>query len=68
MKAVLILSALGSCAIGVVAAEDFKVEVTHAVECKRKSQKGDKLSIHYRATLAATGEEFFPSRLPCCSR
>ncbi|KAL7945600.1 hypothetical protein V8C42DRAFT_323617 [Trichoderma barbatum] len=57
MKAALILSALASCAIGVVAAEDLKIEVTHAVECKRKSQKGDKLSIHYRSTLAATGEE-----------
>ncbi|KAL7939193.1 hypothetical protein V8C35DRAFT_2374 [Trichoderma chlorosporum] len=58
MKAALILSALASCAIGVVAAEDLKIEVTHAVECERKTQKGDKLSMHYRGTLASNGEKF----------
>ncbi|KAL7945087.1 hypothetical protein V8C42DRAFT_69403 [Trichoderma barbatum] len=58
MKAALILSALASCAIGVVAAEDLKIDVTHAVECERKSQKGDQLSMHYRGTLAKTGEKF----------
>ncbi|KAL7904674.1 hypothetical protein GGI35DRAFT_462360 [Trichoderma velutinum] len=58
MKAALILSALASCAISVVVTEDLKIEVTHAVECKRKSQRGDKLLMHYRGTLAATGEEF----------
>ncbi len=26
-------------------AEDVKVEVTHAVDCERKSQKGDKISV-----------------------
>lgn len=59
MKAALLLSALASCAIGLVAAaEDLKIEVTHPVECDRKSQKGDKLSMHYRGTLAKTGEKF----------
>ncbi|KAL7954928.1 hypothetical protein V8C34DRAFT_307915 [Trichoderma compactum] len=58
MKAALILSALASCAIGVVAAEDLKIEVTHAVECERKSQKGDTLSMHYKGTLAADGKKF----------
>ncbi|KAL7796840.1 hypothetical protein V8C37DRAFT_371637 [Trichoderma ceciliae] len=58
MKAALLLSALASCAIGVVAAEDLKVEVTHAVECERKTQKGDKVSMHYRGTLADSGKQF----------
>ena len=60
MKAALLLSALASCAIGLVAAaaEDFKIEVTHPVECDRKTQKGDKLSMHYRGTLAKTGDKF----------
>ncbi|KAL6891990.1 hypothetical protein GGI43DRAFT_387227 [Trichoderma evansii] len=59
MKAALLLSALASCAIGVVAAEDgLKIEVTHAVECERKTQKGDKLSMHYRGTLQANGKQF----------
>ncbi|PTB65924.1 hypothetical protein BBK36DRAFT_1133377 [Trichoderma citrinoviride] len=58
MKAALLLSALASCAIGLVAAEDLKIEVTHPVECERKSQKGDKLSMHYRGTLASNGEKF----------
>ncbi|KAL6877000.1 hypothetical protein J3F83DRAFT_727772 [Trichoderma novae-zelandiae] len=58
MKAALLLSAVASCAIGLVAAEDLKIEVTHPVECDRKSQKGDKLSMHYRGTLAKTGDKF----------
>ncbi|RFU77814.1 fkbp-type peptidyl-prolyl cis-trans isomerase [Trichoderma arundinaceum] len=57
MKAALLLSALASCAIGVVA-EDLKVEVTHAVECERKTQKGDQVSMHYRGTLAGSGKQF----------
>lgn len=65
MKAALILSALASCAIGVVAAEDLKIEVTHAVECERKSQKGDTLSMHYKGTLAADGKKFDASTLRC---
>ncbi|UKZ90347.1 Peptidyl-prolyl cis-trans isomerase fpr2 [Trichoderma asperellum] len=58
MKAALLLSALASCAIGVVAAEDLKIDVTHSVECERKTQKGDKLSMHYRGTLLANGKQF----------
>lgn len=58
MKAALLLSALASCAIGVVAAEDLKIDVTHSVECERKTKKGDKLSMHYRGTLLANGKQF----------
>ena len=41
-----------------LAAETVNVDVTHAVECKRKTQKGDKISVHYRGTLASDGSEF----------
>ncbi|KAH6608999.1 fkbp-type peptidyl-prolyl cis-trans isomerase [Trichoderma cornu-damae] len=59
MKAALLLSALASCAIGVVAADaEFKIEVTHAVECQRKSQNGDRVGVHYRGTMAGSGEKF----------
>lgn len=46
------VAALASIATTVFAAdEEVKVEVTRAVECDRKSQKGDKVSVHYRGTL-----------------
>ena len=41
-----------------VAAEEVKVEVTRAVECDRKSKKGDKISVHYRGTLQSDGKLF----------
>lgn len=49
------LVALASTAL---AADSVKIEVTQAVECERKSQKGDKISVHYRGTLAKDGTEF----------
>lgn len=41
-----------------VIAADVKVEVTRAVECERKSKKGDKISVHYRGTLLDGGKQF----------
>jgi FK506-binding protein 2 len=45
-----------------VLAEDVKVEVTRAVECDRKSKKGDKINVHYRGNLqekdGSVGKEF----------
>jgi len=41
-----------------IAAEEVTIEVTRAVECERKSQKGDKISVHYRGTLASDGKQF----------
>lgn len=40
-------------AIPFVAAEPepLDIEVTRKVECDRKSQKGDKIDVHYRGTL-----------------
>lgn len=41
-----------------VFADEVKIEVTRAVECERKTQKGDKISVHYRGTLQADGSQF----------
>lgn len=41
-----------------LAAEQVKVDITRAVECERKTQKGDKIAVHYRGTLQADGSEF----------
>lgn len=45
-------------ATAAIAADEVIIEVTRAVECERKSQKGDKISVHYRGTLASDGSEF----------
>lgn len=41
-----------------ILAEEVKIEVTKAVECERKSKKGDKISVHYRGTLQDGGKQF----------
>jgi FK506-binding protein 2 len=41
-----------------VLANEVKVEVTRAVECDRKTKKGDKISVHYRGTLQDGGKQF----------
>mmetsp|Transcript_1574 Transcript_1574/g.2697 ORF Transcript_1574/g.2697 Transcript_1574/m.2697 type:complete len:137 (-) Transcript_1574:43-453(-) len=46
----------------VSAAEELDIKVTHSGECKRKSQKGDKLSMHYTGTLKKDGSKFDSSR------
>ncbi|KAG6001205.1 hypothetical protein E4U43_001388 [Claviceps pusilla] len=57
MKTTAILCAL-TIAVGFVAAEELKIEVTHSVECDRKTQRGDKVSMHYRGTLLESGKIF----------
>ncbi|KAK7413589.1 Peptidyl-prolyl cis-trans isomerase fpr2 [Neonectria punicea] len=58
MKAALLLSVLASAAVGVVAGAELEIEVTVPVNCERKTQKGDKVSMHYRGTLQDTGKQF----------
>jgi FK506-binding protein 2 len=58
MKAFTVLSVIASAAIGLVAAEELSVEVTKAVECTRKTESGDIVSMHYRGTLADSGKQF----------
>lgn len=53
------LSLLVSAAIGgALASEDLKIDVTLPVECERRTQKGDKIDVHYRGTLQSNGEKF----------
>ncbi|KAB8290395.1 hypothetical protein EYC80_010828 [Monilinia laxa] len=42
-------------ASSVIAAE-VKIDVIKAVECERKSQKGDKIHVHYRGNLEENGK------------
>jgi FK506-binding protein 2 len=51
------IAALATAASTVLAAE-VDIVVTNAVECERKSQKGDKISVHYRGTLQDGGKQF----------
>ncbi|KAF2711347.1 hypothetical protein K504DRAFT_465110 [Pleomassaria siparia CBS 279.74] len=39
-------------------AQSLGIEVTKAVECERKTESGDGLSVHYRGTLQSDGSEF----------
>ncbi|KAJ5989278.1 FK506-binding protein 2 [Penicillium waksmanii] len=39
-------------------AAELGIETTHKVECTRKTQNGDGVSMHYRGTLQDTGNEF----------
>lgn len=64
MKTTAILSAIAAFAAVAVAADELKIEVTHKVDCDRKTQKGDKVSMHYRGTLADTGKQFDASTCP----
>ena len=34
------------------------IDVTHKVDCERPTQRGDKINVHYRGTLASDGSEF----------
>jgi len=52
------IAALATVATTVLAGEEVKVEVTRAVECDRKTKKGDKISVHYRGTLQDGGKQF----------
>lgn len=62
MKTTTIVSAIAAFAVAVAAAEELKIEVTHKVECERKTKKGDKVSMHYRGTLASDGTQFDASK------
>lgn len=53
MRLTLILALLATSAL----AEEVTIEVTNRVECTRKTQNGDAISVNYRGTLT-DGEEF----------
>lgn len=41
-----------------VTAAELQIEKTHEVSCKRKTQNGDTVHMHYRGTLASDGTQF----------
>lgn len=57
----LTLSLLASAAVGVLAADELKIDVTLPVECDRKTQNGDKVEMHYHGTLE-DGKKFDASK------
>ncbi|KAL2114959.1 hypothetical protein VTJ04DRAFT_10622 [Mycothermus thermophilus] len=57
-RLLLSLSLLASAAVGALAADELKIDVTLPVECDRKTQKGDTISVHYKGTLQSTGAKF----------
>ncbi|CAD6504842.1 BgTH12-00344 [Blumeria graminis f. sp. triticale] len=40
------------------AKNEVEIQIDHAVECERRSQKGDKVYVHYRGSLKDGGKEF----------
>ena len=56
--ALLSLSFLAAFAV----AEELKIDVTLPVECERKTQKGDKIHVHYLGTLLSNGQKFDASQ------
>jgi len=52
------IAVLASAASSVLAGPELEIEVTRAVECDRKTKKGDKIDVHYRGTLKKDGSEF----------
>jgi len=51
-------SLLASTAVGVLASEDLKIDVTLPIECDRKTRKGDVINVHYKGTLKSNGQKF----------
>lgn len=63
MKSITLFSVFASAVLSLAAAEELKVDVTKPVQCTRKTQKNDVVSMHYRGTLADTGKQFDASML-----
>ncbi|UNI23676.1 Peptidylprolyl isomerase [Purpureocillium takamizusanense] len=58
MKVAALVSLVASAAVGLAAADGLKIDVTLPVDCDRKTQNGDRVSMHYRGTLAESGNKF----------
>ncbi|KAK4236468.1 cation transport protein-domain-containing protein [Achaetomium macrosporum] len=57
-RILLSLSLLASAAVGALASDELKIDVTLPLECERKTQKGDTINVHYRGTLQSNGQKF----------
>jgi FK506-binding protein 2 len=54
MRLILCLASL----LGAALAADVTTEYTLSHSCKRKTQRGDTISVHYHGTLQASGSKF----------
>jgi FK506-binding protein 2 len=58
MRLTALLSLAAATLVSSAAAADLQIDVTHKVECQRKTTNGDGVKMHYRGTLADTGKQF----------
>lgn len=58
MRFTALLSVAAAALVSTAAAADLQIDVTHEVECKRKTTNGDGVKMHYRGTLAESGKQF----------
>jgi FK506-binding protein 2 len=63
MKGAIFTVALLASAASSALAADLGIDTTKAVECKRKTQNGDSIQVHYRGTLQSNGNKFDASKL-----
>ncbi|QKX62797.1 uncharacterized protein TRUGW13939_09962 [Talaromyces rugulosus] len=58
MRLTTLISLAAATLVSSAAAADLQIDVTHEVECQRKTTNGDGVKMHYRGTLADTGKQF----------
>lgn len=58
MRVTTFLSTLLVAAATLATAAELEIDVTHPVECTRKTTNGDDVKMHYRGTLAESGKQF----------
>jgi len=51
MRAASLFVSAFALAVGLVVAEDLKIEIIKAVECTRKTESGDEITVDYTGTL-----------------
>ncbi|KAJ8606886.1 hypothetical protein MRB53_040639 [Persea americana] len=59
MRSAIITSFFTLLVVGAAALDEpLDIQVTKKVDCTRKSQRGDKVKVHYKGTLASDGSKF----------
>jgi FK506-binding protein 2 len=52
------IAVVASASTALAADPELKIDVTRAVECERKTKRGDSIDVHYRGSLQSDGSEF----------
>lgn len=58
MRSLTLLSALALLSPVIVSGQSLDINTTRHVECDRKTQKGDKITVNYKGTLQKDGTQF----------